>query len=379
MQDFEITIETKELIQSLSIASSIVEKRSSSSDNAAITLRADNNTLELTATDMDMYVKQNIGAQVKLEGKVSLGIKVLNDIVKKIPDKEFTMKLANNALQLIGKQFCFNLPIMQGEMLGLFNDDSANIAIDALLPKDLINIIENTQYAMSSEETRYNLNGIYLHVKNKALYAAATDGHRLSVASFELKKDVQEFGVIIPRKAVGEIVKIIKDPRNIYADVNLSLSANKIKITCNRIILISKLIDGNFPDYQNLIPEANENKLVINCKLFSEAVDRVAIVTLEKFRAVKFIFNELGLNILADSESRGTAEEKIPVSTDKDDYCQYQGNDLKIGFNPRYLADALSAIKSEQAEIYFKDASLPVLITSAIYPSTKCIVMPVKI
>ena len=186
--------------------------------------------------------------------------------------------------------------------------------------------------------------------------------------------------MIIPKKTVTELLKIVKDTKNIHSDLLVTLGTNKVKFACNNLILISKLIDGSFPEYETFIPTANESKLVISTKLLANAIDRVATVTVDKFRAIKLLLNESNLTITATGEAKGMANESIPFSTEsKESYCSFSGNDITIGFNPRYIMDVLGTLKEEQVQIYLNDTSSPVLIKTLENPKDNFVVMPVKV
>lgn len=379
-QSIEVVIQTKELSHILSFASSVVEKRNVASELSNIKLVAKNGTLEIGATDLDLYLNQTIGAEVIAEGSSTVSSQILSDIIRKIPDKEVRLKQdpVSNHLQVIGNSCRFELltlPVSQfPEMEDLEGESSLNINCG-----DLARIIEYTSFAMSNEETRYNLNGIYLHIKDKSLASAATDAHRFSVATHKMDQASGEFGVIIPKKTVSELSKLLKDSKNINSEMKLTLGTNKIKFACNNLILISKLIDGNFPEYTSFIPTTSESKLIVTTKLLADAIDRVATITVDKFRAIKLMFSDSNLTILASGEAKGLANEVISFSKDEDKYCDFSGNNITIGFNPKYVMDILSALKEPRIELYLTDASSPVLIKTPENPEDNFVVMPVKV
>ncbi|HJK85796.1 MAG TPA: DNA polymerase III subunit beta, partial [Candidatus Megaira endosymbiont of Stentor roeselii] len=170
-----------------------------------------------------------------------------------------------------------------------------------------------------------------------------------------------------------------KDTKNIHSDISVTLGANKVKFACNNLLLMSKLIDGNFPEYESFIPNSNESKLIINTKLLASAIDRVATVTVDKFRAIKILLNDTCLAITATGEAKGAANESINFSDHKESYCSFSGNNLTIGFNPRYIMDVLGTLKEEQVHIYLNDASSPALIKTLENPRDSFVIMPVKV
>lgn len=376
----EIKVQTKELAHALSFASSIIEKRNVASELNNIKLSAKNGTFEIGATDMDIYLNQTVGAEIIAEGATTVSAQTLLDIVRKIPDTEIIIrqKKTSDQLELIGKICQFDLltlPALQFPEM-----ETVDSEISVTIPCEyLARIIEYTNFAMSNDETRYNLNGIYLHIKNHELISAATDGHRLSVSSCLLNNSNTNFGVIIPKKTVQEVLKITKDSKNIHTDIAITLGTNKVMFTCNNLIIVSKLIDGVFPEYNSFIPVNNQNKLIVNTKLLADAIDRVSTVTVDKFRAIKFNIGNNNLDITASGESRGAAKESLAYSMEENSLCNFNGQEMVIGFNPKYMHDVLGTIKEPLVELYLNDSFSPVLIKSKQYPGDSFVVMPVKV
>jgi len=378
--NFEIVVQTKDLVHALSFASSVVEKRNVIQELSNIKLFAANGNLEIGATDMDLYLNQNIGAEIISEGQTTVSTQTLSDVVRKIPDSEIRLKQIpdTDKLEIIGSNCRFELLTLPALQFPAMEDLDSKSSLK-ISCSDFARIVEYTNFAMSTEETRYNLNGIYMHVKGNEFAGVATDGHRLSIASVPLKDQSDEFGVIVPRKTVSELLKIVKDAKYAQSDIQLFLSATKIKFVCNNLIMISKLIDGTFPEYSSFIPEDNENKLTISTKLLASAIDRVATITVDKFRAVKLSISDKEMQITASGEAKGAASENLVFSEEASNFCDFSGSDVTIGFNPRYTSDVLSALSEDQVEIYFKDAFSPVLIKTSENPNDNFVVMPVKV
>lgn len=376
----EIIVQTKELAYVLSFAASVVEKRNVVSELSNVKLVARDGILEIGATDLDLYLNQTIGAEVKKEGQSTVSTQILSEIVRKIPDKEIILKQDADSehLHVIGNSCKFDLLTLPASNFPQMEDLEAEVSLKVNC-EEFARIVEYTSFAMSNEETRYNLNGIYLHVKNGEFLSAATDAHRFSIASSKIEANINDFGVIIPKKTVVELLKIVKDTKNIHSDISVTLGANKVKFACNNLLLMSKLIDGNFPEYESFIPTSNESKLIINTKLLASAIDRVATVTVDKFRAIKILLNDTCLAITATGEAKGAANESINFSDHKESYCSFSGNNLTIGFNPRYIMDVLGTLKEEQVHIYLNDASSPALIKTLENPRDSFVVMPVKV
>ncbi|RTK92636.1 MAG: DNA polymerase III subunit beta [Rickettsiales bacterium] len=374
--NFEITITTKDLLHALGFANSVVEKRNVLSELSNIKLVAKNNVLEIGATDMDLYLNQEIGAVVICGGQTTVSTNTLLEIVRKISDVSIKIiqQTDSDKLEIIGSKCRFELLTLPATQFPVMEDVDSLINLSVPCTK-LIKVIEYTNFSMSTEETRYNLNGIYMHVNGQNFSSVSTDGHRLSVANIELNSNIDEVGVIVPRKTVTELLKIIKDSKNSQSDIQIILSTTKIKFKCNNIVLISKLIDGTFPEYSSFIPSENTSKLTINTKVLADMIDRVATVTIDKFRAIKLFINEKSLKITASGEAKGAAFEEI----NHNDASEYSGDEVAIGFNPKYLSDILSAIQEEQVEIYFKDSYSPILIKTSLESKDNFVVMPVKV
>jgi len=378
--NLELVVQTKDLVHALSFASSVVEKRNVLSELSNIKLVARDGVLEIGATDMDLYLNQTIGAEVLSAGETTVSTQNISEIIRKIPDAQIRLKqLADSdKLEITGAKCRFELLTLPAMQFPAMEDIDSASSLE-LACKDFARIIEYTNFAMSTEETRYNLNGIYMHVKGQEFCGVATDGHRLSIASITLNDQSEEFGVIIPRKTVNELLKIVKDSRHIQSEIQIFLSNNKVKFKCNNLILISKLIDGTFPEYSSFIPSDNQNKLIVSTKLLADAIDRVATVTVDKFRAVKVAIGNKSIDITASGEAKGAALENLNFSEEENDYCNFSGADVTIGFNPKYISDVLSALGEKQVEIYLKDAFSPVLIKTTVNPNDSFVIMPVKV
>jgi len=378
-----IIIETKPLVHALSFANSVIEKRNAVAELSNIKLSVKDNFLEIIATNMDLYLSQTLGIQEFSSGETTVSINTLMDIVKKIPDKEIKLNIQEDSdmLEITGKNCQFSLLTLPVNKFPMVGDVKAESMLK-ISCRDFAKLIEYTLFSTSSDENRYNINGIYLHVKDGKFCSASTDGHRVSISSTIIESKTLEFGVILPQKTSEEILKIIRDPKNIQSDIEILLSINKIKFICGDIELVSKLIDGVFPGYSDFIPKENNNKLTINTKLLAETIDRVSSITVDKFRAIKIILTKDMVEITASGESRGVGKEVILSSEEDDNFCQFDSDsDITIGFNPKYLIDVFNAIKlnHHKVEIYFNDESSPILIKAPNNDLDSFIIMPVKV
>ncbi|MDR0773755.1 MAG: DNA polymerase III subunit beta, partial [Rickettsia sp.] len=286
-------VETKTLTHALAFANSVVEKRNVIAELSHVKLSSNDGKLELITTNMEIYLSQKVAAQVISEGEIMVSTKTLNDIIRKISDNDVTLSVSNETdqLEILGKNCAFNLLTLHANQFPALDD--INVEATLKIPcSDFVKMIDGTLFSVSVDETRYNLNGVYFYVKDEECYMASTDGHRLSVSVVKIANNASVFGVILPKKTLEEIVKILKDPKNIQLETEIFLSVNRIKFVCNDIIMVSKLIDGTFPDYQAFIPAENNYKLTINTKLLADAIDRVATITIDKFQAIKLILSK---------------------------------------------------------------------------------------
>ncbi|WP_341754162.1 DNA polymerase III subunit beta [Candidatus Tisiphia endosymbiont of Dioctria rufipes] len=383
--NLKIIVETKTLTQALAFANSVVEKRNVIAELSHVKLSSKDGKLELITTNMEIYLSQKVAAQVISEGEIMVSTKTLNDIIRKISDNDVTLSVSNETdqLEILGKNCAFNLLTLHANQFPALDDINVETTLK-ISCSDFVKMIDGTLFSVSVDETRYNLNGVYFYVKDEECCMASTDGHRLSVSVVKIANNASEFGVILPKKTLEEIVKILKDPRNIQLKIEIFLSVNKIKFVCNDIMMVSKLIDGTFPDYQAFIPVENNYKLTINTKLLADAIDRVATITIDKFQAIKLILSKDLLEITASGKARGVAKECIPCSLDESNLYIFDYEDnLSIGFNPKYLTDALSAVlsatKANQVELYFLNASSPMLLKTLQNPKDVFVIMPVKV
>jgi len=380
----DIVIETKSLVHALSFTNSIIEKRNAIAELANIKLSVSDNLLELIATNMDLYLSQTLGIQEFGAGETTVSVNTLMDIVKKISDKEIRLNIDPNTdrLEIKGANCYFGLLTLPASKFPSMSEIKAESVLK-ISCRDFAKLIEYTLFSISLDENRYNLNGIYLHVKNKEFSAISTDGHRLSSTSIVIEgEEIAEFGVILPQKTAEEILKIIKDAKNIQSNIEILLSTNKIKFICNNITMVSKLIDGNFPEYVDFIPLENPHKLTINTKLLLETIERVSSITIDNFRAIKMTITKDVMEISAVGESRGLAKEVVLASEKEDNYYYFDSNSkIVIGFNPKYLIDVLNVIKlsHNKVEIHLDNESSPVLIKTIDGTTDIFVIMPVKV
>lgn len=371
----KITVERSELLKSLGHVHRVVERRNTMPILANVLLRADQAKLSLKATDLDLEVTDAIAAEVALAGSTTVAAHMFYDIVRKLPEGaqivlESSADRAALAIRAGRSRFALQtLPesdfpdLASGEMTHEF----------VLKAADLKQLIDKTQFAISTEETRYYLNGIYLHAAGTAkaptLRAVATDGHRLAQMEIALPPGaVRMPGIIVPRKTVGEVQRLLEDGD---ADVTVELSATKIRFTVGEVILTSKLIDGTFPDYARVIPLNNDKELVVDKKEFEAAVDRVSTVSSERGRAVKLSLSGGRLLLSVTNPDSGSANEELEV--------EYEAEPIDIGFNSRYLLDIATQIESEAAVLKLADPGSPTLIQDKDPRGALYVLMPMRV
>ena len=369
-----LLIERQALLKALGHVQSVVERRGTIPVLGNIKLEAHGEKLTLTGTDMDVALTEKAACSAKKEGAVTVPAHTFYDIVRKLPEGAEVDISEKDGARVVIKcgQSKFNLATLPVDEFPAMNDGefSHEFTLETAECKALI---EKPAYAMSTEETRYYLNGIYLHAAQAegvdVLRTVATDGHRLAQTELALPAGAKDMpGVIIPRKTIQELRKILEEGSG---EVTISLSESKIRFVYEGAVLTSKLIDGNFPDYQRVIPEGNDKVMEVECKAFSTAVDRVSIITSERSRAVKLALDANKLTFSATSNEQGTATEEIKVS--------YSSDAMEIGFNSRYMLDMMQQIEGDVAQLFFNDAASPVLVKDTADAGSLYVIMPMRV
>lgn len=355
------------LLNTLSRVSGVVERRNAIDVLACINIKAQHGSIKLKATDLDISIFASLTASVSAEGEVKISAHTLHDIVKKLPtnlDVNFEMNNQGKLLISCGNAN-FSLPNVVSNNFPVLEEGDHQYDF-TLLSADLVDLLTKTKFAVSLDDTRYNLNGIYLHTDEQFLYCVATDGHRLSCIKRPKPEDINgEFGVIIPRKTIMELLKVLCDCN----EINIKLSDRKIKFTCGEYILISKLIDGTFPDYKAVIPTSQDKQMIVESSKLASVIDRVSVVVSDKIKSIKFSLQENLLTLHSNSQECSDATESIEVD--------YDGALMEVGFNSRYLLDALSCIKNK-CKVSLSDGNSATIITDEDDPSALYIVMPMR-
>jgi len=371
----KFSIERGALLKAVAQAQSVVERRNTIPILANVLIEASEGSVQLRATDLDIEVVDRAPAMVERPGAITVSAVMLNEIVRKLPDGAL-VSLTENAqtgrLVIEAGRSNFSLATLPREDFPVMasSDYATNFAIAAPV---LRRLFDKSKFAISTEETRYYLNGVYMHVADsdgaKVLRCVATDGHRLARIDAPLPEGAEGMaGVIVPRKTVGEMRKLLDDDEAIIA---VSVSETKIRFATPAITLTSKVIDGTFPDYTRVIPQGNTRRLEVDAAEFARAVDRVATVSSERSRAVKLSLDEDRLILSVNAPDSGAAEEELAVA--------YGDEKLEIGFNAKYLLEIASQVDRENAVFLFNTSGDPTLMREGNDMSAVYVVMPMRV
>lgn len=371
----KVTLERAALLKALGHVHRVVERRNTIPILSNVLLQASDRRLTFKATDLDLEVTDAVAADVGQAGSTTLPAHTLYDIVRKLPDgAQASLEIAGDAGQLLLRSGRSRFTLQS-----LPESDFPDLAAGELshrfvLPAgDLKKLIEKTQFAISTEETRYYLNGIFIHTvdvdRHTMLRAVATDGHRLARVEIPAPAGAAGMpGVIIPRKAVAEVLKLIED---LTMDVTIELSTAKARFTFGDVVLTTKLIDGTFPDYARVIPSGNDKRLVVERDQFIAAVDRVSTISSERGRAVKLALADGKLTLSVTNPDAGSATEELEVD--------YDSPAIDVGFNARYLLDITAQLESDTALFRLADSGSPTVIQDRDGAAALYVLMPMRV
>lgn len=369
-----VGIERANLLKALNHVHRVVERRNTIPILANVLLRAEGSDLSLKATDLDLEIVDRVPAAVEQPGASTVPAHMLYDIVRKLPEgAEIALDTgAGQTMALKAGRARFSLQMLPESDFPDLNAGELPVAF-TLRADVLKRLIDRTQFAISTEETRYYLNGIFFHVVGSGdearLRAVATDGHRLAKAEIPAPAGSADMpGVIVPRKTVGEIQKLLEEPE---AEVKIGLSDSKIRLAIGDMVLTSKLIDGTFPDYERVIPKANDKRLTVDKAEFERAVDRVSTVSADRGRAVKLSLAHDKLVLAVNNPDSGSATDELPVG--------YDAEPLEIGFNSKYLLDIAGQLTSGEAVFRLADPGSPTLIQDSGDADALYVLMPMRV
>ncbi|MEE9426676.1 MAG: DNA polymerase III subunit beta [Paracoccaceae bacterium] len=371
----KISIERGSLLKALSQAQSVVERRNTIPILANVLIEAEGSEASFRATDLDIEVVDKISAVVEREGATTVSAVMLHEIVRKLPDGALvalTDDGASGRLTVEAGRSNFSLATLPKEDFPVMA--SAEYDTNFSVPAPVLRrLFDKSKFAISTEETRYYLNGVYMHVakgdNGQALRCVATDGHRLARIDAPVPDGAEGMaGVIVPRKTVAELRKLLDDDDLAIA---VSVSETKVRFATPQITLTSKVIDGTFPDYTRVIPQGNTRKMEVDAAEFAKAVDRVATVSSERSRAVKLAIDEDRLILSVNAPDSGAAEEELSVA--------YSDEALEIGFNAKYLLEIASQVDRENAVFMFNSSGDPTLMREGDDDSAVYVVMPMRV
>ena len=367
------TIERATLLKGLSHVQSVVERRNTIPILSNVLIEASGDgSLKLMATDLDLQINESVPAAVDTPGATTVSAHTLFDIARKLPEgSQVQLAAAEGKMTIVAGRARFQLGTLPRDDFPVIAEGELPVQFE-LPAETLKQIIDKTRFAISTEETRYYLNGIFWHVADDGqpvLKAAATDGHRLARVTLPRPDGAEGMpDIIIPRKCVAELRKLLDE---IDGSVGVSLSSSKIRFDMGQALLTSKLIDGTFPDYSRVIPTGNDKILRIDPRSFEEGVDRVSTIATEKTRAVKMTLDRDKITLSVTSPENGTAAEEVPGD--------YAAQGFDIGFNSRYLLDILGQIEGDMVEVHLADASAPTLIRENDKSPALYVLMPMRV
>ncbi len=368
----KFNLNQQDLQKSLNYCQGVIEKRSTLPILSNVLLDASSSKLTITATDLDLiFIHQISNVEILEEGKTTTSSSIMYDIVRKFSSgkKINFSSIGENKIHLESEKSDFNLNCINASEFPL-TDEDFNKNEFSINSKNLLKLLNKCKFSVSNDETRHYLSGIFFHqtqIEDKFfLTSAATDSHRMSISKVRLNEKIDFEPIILPKKAIFQLCSLLDDYEG---EVKISNIKSKIKFQLNNSILISKLIDGKFPNYVQVIPKENQKKLQVDLKLFLNAVDRVASVSLDKKDGVKFSLKKDLLDLSVNNANSGDGKESLNVKFD---------HDLDISFNSRYLIDVASQLDGDHIEIYLKDTGSPALIKDPGDFDSIFVVMPMK-
>ena len=370
----EFSINRDVFLKALGHAHGIIEKKTTFPILSNVLIEAKDSKIKITATDLDIIYFEEVSAQeIKKEGSTTTSASVLYDILRKLqPNAKVELLLqSSNKIRLIADKSKFSLLCLPPENFPLSDEkiEQKNFKVNS---QKLLKLLNKTKISISSDETRHYLNGIYLHKisyeKKSFLCGVATDSHRLSSSSLEIDPNISIEPIILPKKTVFQLIYLLEQNDS---DINICNNKSKIKFEMNNGVLISKVIDGRFPDYSKVVPKGNDKVLQIKLSEFKNSIERVTSVSSDRKEGLKMSISKSGVQLSVNNPTSGEGIENINAN--------FNSEDLNISFNSRYLTDITSQIENETIIINLKDAGSPVLINDFSDKNSFHVVMPMKI
>ena len=364
-----IQINRETLLKPLTSVTSIVEKRHTLPILSNLLLEAKQNKIHLTATDLEMQISLSIESATTGDFSTTISAKKLLDICRSLPDSsEINMATNDSRITLKAGKSRFNLQTLPAADYPVMTKTLGESTLVTIGQRQLKDLLKQVEFAMAQQDIRYYLNGLLFEVVANRLNIVGTDGHRLSFTSTELKQNYDKQDVILPRKTVIELIKLLDDSDE---DVQVELASNQVNFSFSHFKLISKVIDGKFPDYNRVIPTGHQNSFTTDRVGVLLAMQRASILSNEKYRGIRMVLSNNNLKLISTNSDQEEAEEELEIN--------YAGDSLDIGFNVTYLIDVLNNTSSEQATFSFADANSCCLITVPNNNDYKYVVMPMRI
>tara|TARA_B100000427_G_scaffold93828_1_gene77430 strand:+ start:101 stop:1210 length:1110 start_codon:yes stop_codon:yes gene_type:complete len=367
----KFSVNQKDLQSSLNYCQGVIEKKSTLPILSNVLIEAKNANLKITATDLDLIFIQNISnIEISEEGETTTACSLMYDIVRKFNNEKINFDLVSeNKIHLESDKSSFNLNCLQASEFPITESNFTDNEF-LLNSKKLLKLLNKCKFSISNDETRHYLSGIFLHLteneNNRFLTAVATDSHRMAISKTLLTDEISFEPIILPKKTIYQLCSLLDD---YDGDVKISNVKSKIKFEFNNTILMSKLIDGKFPNYFQVIPKENQKKLEIDLKPFLTSVDRVASVSLDKKDGLRMHLENNSLNLSVNNSNSGDGKESLSVKFD---------HELEISFNPRYLIDVASNMDGDKIEIFLKESGAPALIKDPSDFDSIYVIMPMK-
>jgi DNA polymerase-3 subunit beta len=358
------------LLAPLQSVSGIVERRHTLPILSNVLLEKHGDRLTLLATDIEIQITTSTAVAVgEGDGAVTVGARKLQEILRSLPETtEVSLVLEDKRLQVRAGKSKFSLQTLPADDFPRMTINEGETKEFKLTQKAFRQLLGKTQYSMAAQDVRYYLNGLMLLVDGKELRAVATDGHRLAYASVEIEADLPRQELILPRKTVLELNRLLSDNEE---PLKITLAANQIRFAFGSVVLVSKLIDGKFPDYERVVPATLRNHMTVGRQALMQAMTRAAILTNEKFRGVRVVLGENSLKLIAANAEQEEAQDEIEV--------KYDGETIDVGFNVGYLLDVLNNVHAEEVQWSFNDANSSALISLPGNDRFKYVVMPMRI
>ena len=364
-----IKIDRELLLTPLGNVSGIVEKRHALPILSNLLIEGQDGNLKFTATDLEMQISTHIKTEFTSDFQTTISARKLFDITRALPEKsQIDIQIDESKVILKAKKSRFNLQTLPSKDYPVMKADEKEGTNLKLPQKDFKALLKQVDFAMAQQDIRYYLNGLLIEIKDKNINIVGTDGHRLSFTSSKLINTHQPTQVIVPRKTIVELVKLLGDTDD---DLEINFLNNQVNFKFNDINLITKVIDGKFPDYSRVIPEGHNNTFAINRLQLLDSMLRASILSNDKYRGIRMVVEENNLKLVSNNSEQEQAEEELEIN--------YKGEEIDIGFNVTYLIDVLTNIQSEQLTIAFNDSNSSCLVTIPKNPDYKYVVMPMRI